>query len=131
MPFLPLLNQRQKTILQVLLQNGSLQSSVLHKMLAEQGEAISLVTVKRLMSELASLGMVSVSGAGRSTRYQITNYGRVLYPVDAHAYCAVEPDKRYEAANYNFTLFDSLAPNLFTDAEQGRFSAATESFRDR
>ncbi len=107
----------------------SLQSSDIHQAL--ESENISLVTIKRLLSELESLGVLAVSGSGRSTAYSVTTYGKLIFPIDAREYCAVEPDKRYGSPTYNFGIFDVSGFDPFTDEECKVLEAATKNYGNR
>lgn len=53
-----------------------------------------MVTIKRVLSELAANGIAIVSGSGRATVYSITTLGRIFADIDARAYGAVEPDNK-------------------------------------
>ena len=123
--------QREQKILEILLRQVTVQSSDIHTQLIQQGDEVSLVTVKRLLSELSTSGVIAVIGSGRSTAYIITVRGRLTAPIDAHAYCAVEPDKRFGMSQYNFTLFEAARFDLFTPIEKSVLSVATHKYHTR
>ncbi|MBU4368247.1 hypothetical protein KJ575_00810, partial [Patescibacteria group bacterium] len=107
------LNEKQKKILFVILENGVMPSSNVHATLLKSGEKISLVTVKRALSEMAESELLAVFGSGPSTSYGASAPGRLFAPVDARGYCSTEPDKRYGLNRYNFDLFSAAPPEIF------------------
>jgi len=68
-------NTRQQKIIHLLIEKGSMQSSDIHAELDKRGEKVSLVTIKRDISELRSFGAVLASGSGRSTSYAVSING--------------------------------------------------------
>lgn len=90
---------------------------------------MALVTVKRTLSQMTRDGLLVVSGAGPSTSYQISPLGRISTDVDARAYCAIEPDKRYGLSSYNFELLSALPADLFSERELASMEAATATYR--
>lgn len=125
------LNPRQQKILQVLLRRPDLQSSEIHSKLIEAArEEVSLPTVKRLLAQLRSVGAVKVFGASRSTVYCISEYGRLILPVDARAYCSTEPDYRPGLRGYNFSLLDALSFDPFTPEEQRTLDSSTAVYKE-
>lgn len=118
-------------ILLLLLEKGALGSSAIHAELEKNGVSVALVTVKRALAELVAEGYLVPQGAGRSTAYDITVQGRVLAPVDAHQYCAVEPDRRFGMSTYQFDLFARLPDALFSADELELLRGATEEYHQR
>ena len=125
------LSSKQQKIIEIFLKKGKMQSSDLYKKLATAGEEISLVTVKRALSELVEKGILEISGSGRSTSYELSISGRVLADVNAKEYVAVEPDKRYGSSQYNFNLFPNFPTDIFTKEELKRLEAATKKYKER
>ena len=111
------LSQRQQKIISIFLKKAAMQSSAVHTELVVLGEKVSLVTVKRALSKLAEVKLLTAAGSGRSVIYSLTAAGRVLAEVDAHGYCSIEPDKRYGLKRYNFDLLPAWPPDFFTDDE--------------
>jgi len=72
------INQNQQFILSVLLQKDELQSSEIHKHILKSDIKISLVTVKRELTEIKSQKLINQSGAGRYIKYSISTIGRLL-----------------------------------------------------
>ena len=113
------------------LEFSALSSSDLQHKLQQRGEEIALVTVKRTLSQIARVGLLVVSGAGPSTSYEISAVGRTATDVDARAYCAVEPDKRYGLSSYNFDLLCALPADIFLEKELQIMEAATAEYWKR
>ena len=125
------LNKNQRAILLILGEKGALSSSGARGELTKRGEDISLVTVKRLLAEMKTLGLIESTGAGRAVTYTVSSLGRMFATPNAAAYCALEPDKRYGAKNYNFALFDATPGNLFSAEEMAILEEATAAYRQK
>src|SRR3990167_11386884 len=125
------ISQKHQKILELFLRHKLLSSSEVHGHLFKEGEGISLVTIKRELSRMAISGFLTASGRGRSRAYSVSVLGRVLSNVDANAYNAVEPDKRYGLANFNFDLLLSFPSEVFTSAELATLEHATDEYRRR
>lgn len=125
------LNRKSQTILGIILKKGILSSSTVHSELKKSGEDVSLVTVKRALSELVRTQYTAVKGSGRSTTYEIAPLGRIFAAIDAHAYCAIEPDKRYGLDRYNADLLPALPSNVFTGQEWSTLETATANYEKR
>ena len=126
-----LLNEKQKKILFVILENGVMPSSNVHATLLKSGEKISLVTVKRALSEMVESRLLAVFGSGPSTSYGASALGRLFVPVDARGYCSAEPDKRYGLSRYNFDLFPAVPPEIFEEGEAQVLKSATMEYERR
>ena len=125
------ISQKHQKILELFLRHKLLSSSEVHGHLFKEGEGISLVTVKRELSRMAISGLLTASGRGRSRAYTISVLGRVLSNVDASIYNAIEPDKRYGLANFNFDLLSAFPSEIFTSAELAALERATDEYRKR
>lgn len=122
---------KQEQILTRFLKHGILSSSEVYRRLSEEAGAPSLVTVKRELARLAEDGFLTASGKGRARAYAISARGRLFTPVDAQAYCALEPDRRYGLDHYNFDLLPAWPSDLFTTAERTALDEATAAYRRR
>lgn len=125
------ISQKHQNILSVFLGSDTLSSSEVHEKLLQKGESVSLVTVKRALSEMVVEDLLISSGSGRSTAYGLMVKGRIFTDVDAQVYCAVDPDKRPGMCGYNFDLFPSLPGDIFTDKESVSFEDATQEYMHR
>jgi Fic family protein len=125
------ISEKEQKYLRILISGETFRSSDLHARLLAEREDISLVTVKRALSDLVARGLVRVSGSGPATAYMISNLGRILTDIDADAYCAVEPDKRFGLKRYDFDLFGSVPTDIFSDDEIAMLEAATAEYDRR
>lgn len=122
------ISEKQQKILQLLLKHGFLSSSHVHKEFVELGENISLITIKRELSQMAIKGLLFADGAGRSRVYRIGISGRVFADINSHEYCAIEPDKRYGLEGFNFDLFPNLPLDIFSEKELKTLKDATNEY---
>jgi len=125
------LTPKENKIISLFLQAGKMGSSDVHKRITEAGEALSLVTVKRALSAMVKKGLLNRKGSGRATSYSITVLGRLFAEVDASAYIAADPDKRYGLKSYNFDLLPFLPVEVFTDNELKTLKQATVEYKKK
>jgi fido (protein-threonine AMPylation protein) len=125
------LNKKQQQILEILISGKHLSSSLIHKELSEAGEKNSLITVKRTLAEMSASKLLTIVGSGPGTTYKIGTLGRLYFSIDAHQYCAIEPDKRVGMSQFNFALLEEIPSKLFSNDEQKILEAATEEYRRR
>lgn len=125
------ISQKHQKIIGIFLEKGTIQSSEVHAEMLKFGEKISLVTVKRALSEMVGEGLLKFSGSGRSTSYYITPKGRLFADIDAKQYCLVEPDKRYGLSHYNFDLLSAMPPDIFIEDELKSLKNATAEYDKR
>lgn len=124
-------NYKVKKVIDLFLIKRKMQSSELYQELKKEKVNISLITVKRILSELTLQGFLEKFGSGRSTNYELTTPGRVLADIDAKQYVAIEPDKRYGFDKYNFNLWSSFPINIFTQEELERLKQATKKHKNK
>ena len=125
------LNARQQKILSFFIQNDELQSSAVHKLATQAGEQYSLVTIKRVLSEMTRNGFLTVKGAGRSLAYRASVLGRLFFDVSAHDYTSIEPDKRFGLRNYNFEFLPSVPTTVFSPDELRIMDEATHVYNKK
>ncbi|MBI2426458.1 MAG: Fic family protein [Candidatus Kerfeldbacteria bacterium] len=125
------ISEKQQNILLLLLEKGLLSSSAIHVESAKRGVELSLVTIKRTLSQMVKLGFLASEGAGPSTKYRVSVKGRLEADIDAHRYCAIEPDQRYGMRHYNGELVPGLPSDLFFDHELRTLDEATREYRRR
>lgn len=125
------ISQKQQQILLILLKNQHLSSSQTHNLLAKTGISQSLVTIKRELIRMASVGLINASGKGRSREYSISALGRIFTNIDAGVYCAIEPDKRYGLERFNFDLLPAMPAEIFTPEEYLILKNATGEYLRR
>jgi len=124
-------NRKQQKIIDIILEKGEAQSSIVYEEMVKSGEKMSLVTVKRFLSKMVVVGFLRVIGSGRSTVYTISALGRIFANIDSGKYCAIDPDKRYGLRSYNFDLFPALPANIFTSVELKILNNATAEYDRR
>ena len=125
------LTTKQQKIIDIFLKKGTMQSSEVYAEIIASGEEVSLVTVKRTLSKFAGDGILTAVGSGRSAGYSISAVGRIFAEIDAHAYCSIEPDKRYGRNRYNFDLLPAWPVSLFMDGELKILDEATAEYKTR
>lgn len=118
------MNDTNKQILQLFNANKNLSSSQVHDSLV----GVSLVTIKRRLSELSELRLLMQSGAGRSVTYSLSKSGLLLRPIDAKTYLGSNPDDRDARTSFNFSLFDKPYVSLFSDDEMAVLEMATKTY---
>src|SRR3989344_819571 len=111
---------RKELLLSFIRRSGQASSSEIYEYAIKSGEKVSLVTIKRALSQLERDGVLLVSGKGRATTYALSEYGKLTGAVDATSYCSIPPDERYGSSGYNFNLFNALNFNPFSEDEQER-----------
>ncbi len=125
------IGQKQQKIIAIILEKGATQSSGIHKEIVKAGEDVSLVTIKRALSEMVDQGFLAAAGSGRSVVYEVSIFGRIFADIDAKKYCAIEPDRRYGLNRYNFDLFADLPADIFSDDELNIINSATNEYERR
>lgn len=125
------LNLKQQKIILLLSKNGPLSSSRVHFEIIKSGENISLVTIKRMLSNMVNLGALKVIGSARATTYEVSVLGRIFADINAKEYCLVEPDKRYGLHQYNFDLLPTFPLEIFSEDELKILDNATAEYKQR
>ena len=125
------ITKRQSKIILIILENGALSSSAIHAKIVDEGDKISLVTIKRTLSDMVKSNLLILSGSGPSTSYEVSVIGHLFVSVDARKYCVVEPDKRFGLKRYNFELISSMPMNIFNKDELKVLDIATREYRKR
>lgn len=92
---------------------------------------LSLVTVKRQLSNLFKADYLEKSGAGRSVKYSLSKKGLLLGSIEADQYLKISPDERVTDSHFNFDIFSSPNIELFNESELERLNEATINFRER
>jgi len=129
--FMIRINEKQQKVLRLFLRHDFLTSSEVYKELIELGEKISLVTVKRELSQMAIGELLIAEGAGRSHGYRISIQGRIFADINARDYCVIDPDKRYGMEKFNFELFPKLPSDIFFVQELKILEDATKEYEQR
>lgn len=125
------ISSKQQNILKIFLANRSMQSSAVHEEILKLGDDLSLVSIKRALSEMADTGLLIVSGKGRSTSYCLSNIARVFLDIDAKKYIEIEPDKRFGSSGYNFNYFSQFPTDIFNAVELTKLEEATRNYKQK
>ncbi len=120
--------RRQIDILNTIRQSKAFSSSTILAVLPEKP---SLVTLKRDLLALTKTGHLIQSGRGRSVTYSLSVTGKLFLPIDAKAYCVIEPDQRYGDSTYDFELFENVPITLFSEEELSLLNAKTQHYQNR
>ncbi|MBU6232211.1 Fic family protein [Patescibacteria group bacterium] len=125
------MKNRDYMIIEYFLKNPTGSSSAVFETLQQAGVKASLVTIKRDLSRLSTAGVLAKNERGPETSYEITVKGRLSADIDARAYCAVEPDRRYGRDRYDFGLWPAIVADIFDEAEIAKLDHATERFQQK
>lgn len=120
------MNDTNSQVLGVFQRGESLSSSGVHQKIAK---TVSLVTVKRSLSELEKSGLLKRTGAGRSVVYELTRCGVALRPIAAEEYLTKTQEKRITNKNYNNDLFSGQYIDLLTADQTSELEQATKNFQ--
>ena len=93
-------------------------------------EKKSIATIKRVLSKLVSENLISTTGKGKSTRYQLSPFYKLFENIDIQRYYEKEIDERTIVENFNFALLTDILPNvdLLTVNELEKLSALQDKF---
>lgn len=122
------MNDTNRTILAFFQRGDILASSDIHERLQDN---VSLVTVKRALTELYDLGYVEREGAGRSVRYRLSRRGILLKPLDTESYLDQPQEKRLMTKQFNHDVFSGDYIPVFDEAVLARLENATKDFRQK
>ena len=91
---------------------------------------VSAATMKRILADGVTRGLVSVSGQGKSTAYSITPRAHLLRTVNLDTYYAQDVDQRQVQTGYNFELIRETMPavEIFTADELRHLSDLRSGF---
>ncbi len=118
------MNDTNKQILEIFTPKARLSSSDVHS----KFNNISLVTIKRHLSELLKMGLLEQSGAGRSVKYGPSKAGLLLKPISVKEYLRVDVDRRESNESFNFDLLTEPYVALFSEDELKQLEKATARF---
>lgn len=101
-----------------------------HEILQGIEEKKSIATIKRVLTKLVSENLISVTGKGKSTRYQLSLFYKLFEKIDVEQYYKSEIDERTINENFNFSLLTEILPNvnLFTQNELNRLTLLQNEF---
>ena len=102
--------------------------------IAEQfANEISLATAKRMLQKLVAEGQIIKTGAGKNTRYKVSNDYKVLSHIDVDLYFTKEIDQRKINPNFNYSLISEMlnSINLFSNHELEKLKNYQQQFLKR
>ena len=93
-------------------------------------EKRSIATIKRILSKLISEKLISTTGKGKSTRYQLSPFYKLFENIGIEQYYKNEIDERIIVESFNFSLLTEILPNvnLFTESELKKLSNLQNDF---
>jgi len=121
------LSDKDKLILEFIKSNPSLSSKEIHEGLeVKPGYA----TVKRILQKLISENLITASGQGRGTRYQLSKAYELLYQVDLEEYFKNEIDARDIKESFDLSLITGTlnSVSVFTDEELNHLFALQKRY---
>jgi len=110
------LNNRQKTILDLLKEKGDLSRLELTQ-LVSQAKTYSKITLIRDINSLLNVGLISSTGKGRATKYHLPHTHPLLSYFDIEPYFDKDPDVRGGKKGFENEIFFKL-DKLFTKKEK-------------
>ena len=117
----------EKQILDFLKNNPASSSN---QILENIEEKKSIATIKRILSKLVSEKLISTTGKGKSTRYQLSPIYKLFENIDVEQYYKNEIDERTIIESFNFSLLTEILPNvnLFPESELKELSNLQNEF---
>jgi Fic family protein len=93
-------------------------------------EKKSIATIKRILSKLVSEKLISTTGKGKSTRYQLSPFRKLFENIEIDQYYKNDIDERTIVESFNFSLLTEILPNvnLFTESELKKLSTLQNEF---
>lgn len=123
-----ILNLRQKQVLKLLKDRGSLSRLDISHLVASKKEA-SRITVIRDLNGLVKLGFVTSYGKGRATRYGLGQTNPLLEYLDMDLYFESDSDKRKIQSSFNKNIYAYLS-DLYSKQEIGLWEEGSKKFKD-
>ena len=89
-------------------------------------------TIKRLLADAITKGIIEVEGRGPATKYSLTPQSHIPMPLDLATYFSKDIDERIIQETFNFRLIKELLPkvSLFTDEEKHILIATQQQFKN-
>jgi Fic family protein len=95
-----------------------------------QHNTASGVTLKRDLRFLTDQGFLEKTGAGRATKYRLTEGSRYFAPVNTSKYFAIPQDERGKNVRFNFEVLDHLKQvKIFNIVEKQKLSRLVGIFQ--
>ena len=124
-----LLNDRQKSILKIIEENGELSRARLTNQLFLE-KSVSRITLIRDINHLLKVKLLTLKGRGRATRYLPANTNPLLTYLDLKEYFAKETETRKGKIEFDKAVFGKLK-NLFIAGERKTWLESGTEFKKR
>lgn len=123
-----MLDEREIEILKILKQNKEVSSK---EVFDRHTFSVSYATIKRMLSKLKEENLLIISGKGKSTKYIISPFYEVSYPIDIEKYFEKEIDERIIREIFNFNLIQETLEkfSLFTKNEIEKLDNLQNEFK--
>lgn len=93
--------------------------------------SLGLATIKRILAQNVVLNYLEVIGKGKNTRYKVSDYFQLLYPIDVANYFKKEIDERDSSTTFNFNLFVLFTcATVFTKEDLDGLNALQNKFTE-
>ncbi len=122
------LNDRQKKILKILKEAGSISRLVLASQISPD-ESISRITFIRDLNRLIDLNLVEMSGKGKNTIYGLVETNSLLTYLDLDDYFKTEIEARIISKKFNNNVFSRLN-NLYSPDEINLWERSKKIFKE-
>lgn len=116
-------------ILDVIREKPNISSKEVYERLSDK---LAYATVKRGLQHFAEQGLLTVVGAGKATRYRLSEAYGLSYPIDLDEYFKKEIDERQIRRSFNHALIDILRDQpVFTTEELDELNASHQRYREK
>ena len=123
------LNNRQKTILDLLKEKGNLSRLELTQLIS-QAKKYSKITLIRDINHLLNTRLISSTGKGRAIKYFLSYTNPLLRYFDIEPYFDKDPDIRGGKKDFEKEIFFKL-DNLYTDEEKIMWMQSSKEYKRR
>jgi Fic family protein len=124
-----MLNDKSNEVLEFVKKNPSCSSKEIHNGLVLE---LGYATVKRILTKLKSAQLVSSTGKGKGTKYIISPFYELFYPINPETYFKKEIDERKIKDTFNLSLIKGILTkaNLFSEDELNYLSQLQNKYTE-
>ncbi len=90
--------------------------------------AVDKTTISRNIKSLINKKMVSVSGAGRSLTYYVSDVNKIFEEINHERYFQKNPEQRKIKERFDFEIFEILEDDVFTAEEKEKIEDLQNEF---
>ncbi len=124
-----ILNKRQDKILDIINIKGEVSISQILKLIKEDFQDVSRITINRDLLKLLELNYIVKKGKTRNIAYSLTPYFNAIKPIDIEEYFNAHIDKRNAKEGFNYKIFTYLI-NIFTARETAKLVKLNNKYQD-